>query len=80
MLPPLAASLEDAKILARNEHLDFGAMVRHCVRVQDPVRFLDTIGERLVSDELTPQEVASVLNFLVLLSSLEEERNAKCRA
>ena len=71
---------EDARALAKSEHPDVGAMVRHGVRVQDPVRFLDTIGERLVSDELTPQEVASVLNFLLLLSGLEEERNQKCRA
>jgi len=70
---------EDAQALAKSEHTDFGAMVRHGVRVQDPVRFLDTIGERLMNDELTPQEVASVLNFLLLLSALEEEQNVQCR-
>ena len=50
------------------------------MRVQDPVRFLESLGERLVSDELTVQEVASVLNLLLLLSTLEEERNLQCRA
>ena len=48
-------------------------MVRYGVRVQEPVRFLDSIGERLVNDDLTAQEVASVLNLSLLLSTLEEE-------
>jgi hypothetical protein len=71
---------EDAQDLQRCQHPELGAMVRFSVRVQDPVRFLDSVGERLVNDDLTPQEVATVLNLLLLLSTLEEERNAKCRA
>ncbi len=71
---------EDARGLAKSEHSELGAMVRHAVRVQEPVRFLESLGERLSSDELTAQEVASLLNLLLLLSTLEEERNAQCRA
>ena len=71
---------EDAQALAKSEHPDLGAIVRHSVRVQDPVRFLDSIGERLVADRLTEQEAAAVLNLLLLLSSLEGERNRTCQA
>jgi hypothetical protein len=71
---------EDAQALSKCEHPDTGAMVRYGVRVQDPVRFLDSVGDRLVADDLTAQEVATVLNLLLTLSTLEEERNAKCRA
>ena len=71
---------EDAQALAKCEHAELGAMVRFSIRVQDPVRFLDSIGERLVSEELSAQDVATVLNLLLLLITLEEERDAKCRA
>ena len=65
---------EDVVELAKNDHPDLGALVRFGARVQDPVRFLDSIGERLVEDELTAQEVATVLNLLLLQSTLEEEK------
>ncbi|HZD31124.1 MAG TPA: hypothetical protein VE779_05620 [Candidatus Angelobacter sp.] len=71
---------EEAVALAKVEHPELGALVRFGVRVQDPVRFLDTIAERLVNDELTAQEVATVLNLLLLLSTLETEKKAACRA
>ena len=47
-----------AESMAKSEHPELDAMVRYGVRVQDPVRFLDSIAERLVADELTAQEVA----------------------
>jgi hypothetical protein len=71
---------EDAQALGKSQHPDLGAIVRHSVRVQDPVRFLDSIGERLVGDQLTEQEAAAVLNLLLLLSSLEGERSRTCQA
>jgi hypothetical protein len=71
---------EDAQALAQSEHPDLGAIVRHSVRVQDPTRFLDSIGERLVADALTEQEAAAVLNLLLLLSALEGERSRTCQA
>ena len=67
---------EDAQSLEKSDQPQFAAMVRHAVRVQNPVRFLDGIKERLLSDELTAQETASVLNFLLLLSAMEEEGKA----
>jgi len=70
---------EDALELSKCEHSDTGVMVRYGVRVQDPVRFLDSIGDRLVADDLTSQEVVTVLNLLLVMSTLEEERNAQCR-
>jgi hypothetical protein len=66
---------QDALELSKCEHPDTGVMVRYGVRVQDPVRFLDSVGDRLVADDLTAQEVATVLNLLLTLSTLEEERN-----
>jgi hypothetical protein len=71
---------EDAQAMAKSEHPELNAMVRYGVRVQDPLRFLDSIAERLVADELTSQEVLTVLNLLLLLSTLEAERNTPCRA
>jgi len=71
---------EDAQALAKSEHPDLAAIVRHSVRVQDPVRFLDSVGERLVADALTEQEAAAVLNLLLLLSALEGERSRTCQA
>lgn len=47
-------------------------LIRHGVRVQDPVRFLESIGERLVRDELTLQEVTTVLNLLLVFSAVSE--------
>jgi hypothetical protein len=71
---------EDILALSNSEHSELGPMIRFGVRVQDPVRFLDDIAERLVSDTLSAQEITTVLNLLLVLSTLEEERNAKCRA
>ena len=71
---------EDAQALTKSEYPESGAKVRHSVRLQDPVRFLDTIGERLVAEDLTEQEAGTALNLLLLLSSLEGERNSKCQA
>lgn len=71
---------EDALARLNGDYPELSAMVRYGVRVQDPVRFLDSVGERLVADELTTQEVATVLNLLLLLSTLEAEHNSQCRA
>jgi len=71
---------EDALALAKSEHPELSAIVRHGVRVQDPVRFLDSVSERLVDDALTEQEAATVLNLLLMLSALEGERDPRCQA
>jgi len=59
---------EDARALENHKDPELGALVRHGVRVQDPVRFLDSVAERLVNEELSTQEVATVLNLLLLLN------------
>ena len=69
---------EDALEFSKCGHPDAGVMVRYGVRVQDPVRFLDCVMDRLVADDLTAQEVVTVLNLLLAMSALEEERNAAC--
>jgi hypothetical protein len=71
---------QDAVAMANIDYPDLGALVRFGVRVQDPVRFLDSIVDRMVNDELTAQEVAAVLNLLLLLSTLEAEEKTECRA
>jgi hypothetical protein len=71
---------EDVSAWSKSGHPDTGVMVRYGIRVQDPGRFLDSIGERLVADDLTTQEVATVLNLLLTLSAMEKERNPQCRA
>ncbi len=54
---------------------DVRSMIRCGVRVQDPLRFLESIDERLLRDELSPNEVASVLNMLLILTARDERRS-----
>jgi hypothetical protein len=65
---------EDVTSLANREHADLNSMMRHGVRVQEPARFLDNIGERLLTDQLTRQELTAVLNLLLVLNVLQGER------
>ena len=71
---------EDVRALAKCDHAELAALVRLGVRVQDPARFLDSLGTRLVNEELTAQEVATVVNLLLLLSTIEAEQKAQCHA
>ncbi len=47
------------------------ALIRCGVRVQDPARFLDSIGERLLREELSSTELESLLSLLLVLSAVE---------
>jgi hypothetical protein len=67
---------EDALAAQREDDTDLRFMMRCGVRVQDPVRFLDGIGERLLRDELTVDEIASVLNLLLVFTE-REARHSK---
>jgi hypothetical protein len=67
---------EDVQALEKHEDPGVGALVRHGVRVQDPVRFLDSIAERLVNDDLSVQELSTVLNLLLLLSKFDAEASS----
>jgi len=50
-------------------------LIRHGVRLQDPVRFLRTIQERVPDDDLSPQEITSLLNLLLVLIARDEQRS-----
>jgi hypothetical protein len=48
--------------------------IRHGVRVQDPARFLQDVEPRVPADDLSLQEVAALLNLLLVLT----EQDAHC--
>jgi hypothetical protein len=54
-------------------HVDgeFRAMMRCGVRVQDPMRLLDSVSERLLQDELTAAELEALLNLLLVFSATQ---------
>jgi hypothetical protein len=47
------------------------ALIRCGVRVQDPARFLDSIGDRVLREELSTTELESLLNLLLVFSAIE---------
>jgi hypothetical protein len=64
---------EDTVSAQNSDIPEMRELMRHGVRVQDPVRFLESVGERLVRDDLTLQEVTTVLNLLLVFSTLSEQ-------
>jgi len=50
---------------------DWRFMVRCGVRVQDVARFLESVEERLLRDQLTVNEIESVLNLLLVFTERE---------
>jgi hypothetical protein len=66
---------EDALAAQREDDTDLRFMMRCGVRVQDQVRFLDSVEERLLRDELTINEIASVLNLLLVFTEMEARRS-----
>jgi hypothetical protein len=64
---------EDLIVFRQQGSSDSHVLIRAGVRVQDPLRFLDGVRERLVSDELSMHEIASVLNLLLIFTG-EEQR------
>ena len=65
---------EDVEALPSGDY-DVQPMLRHGVRVQDPLRFLQCIEERLVQDELSLQEITLVLNLLLVLIARDDQRS-----
>ena len=51
------------------------ALIRCGVRVQDPARFLDSISDRVLHEELSIAELQSLLNLLLVLSVVERGKN-----
>ena len=50
------------------------ALIRCGVRMQDPARFLDSIGDRVLREELSNAELESLLNLLLVFSAVENGR------
>ncbi len=71
------ALCEDTVSAQNSDRPEMRELMRYGVRVQDPVRFLENIGERLVRDDLTMQEVSTVLNLLLVFSALGEQDNSQ---
>ncbi len=65
---------EDVAELERRGSDDVRRCLRHGVRIQDAARFLHDVEERVLRDELSPQEIGALLNLLVLLT--EQGRRA----
>jgi hypothetical protein len=59
---------EDLVALERSDRDEVRACLRHGVRLQHPARVLRDIEERVLNDELSPDEITALLNLLVLLS------------
>jgi hypothetical protein len=51
---------------------DLRDLIRCGVRVQDPMRFLDSIGNRLQREELSVTEIASMLALLLVFSAADQ--------
>ena len=64
---------EDAAALHRAD-CDVRRLVRHGVRVQDPVRLLGGLEERLLRDQLSAQEIVTLLNLLIVLICHDERQ------
>jgi len=64
---------DDLEGARANDDPDFKSMMRCGVRVQDPVRFLDSVAEKLLHEELSGTEVQSLLNLLLVFSAVEND-------
>jgi hypothetical protein len=64
----------DVAELERSESDNVKRCLRHGVRIQDAARFLHDVEERVLRDDLSSQEIAALLNLLVLLT--EQQRRA----
>jgi hypothetical protein len=51
--------------------------IRHGVRVHDPARFLQDVEPRVPADDLSLQEVAALLNLLLVLTEQDAHRTAE---
>ena len=56
------------------------ALIRCGVRVQDPLRLLESIGDRVLREELSATELELLLSLLLVLSSIETRRNESASA
>jgi hypothetical protein len=68
---------QDAEALQRSERSEIRACLRHGVRVQEVGRFLDDVEQRTLSDQLSLQEVTTLLNLVLVLALEERRRSAR---
>ncbi len=68
---------DDVETAAVNTGEELRALIRCGVRVQDPIRFLGGVGNRLLQDELSTTELESLLNLLLVFSAAEHDRSAR---
>ena len=65
---------QDAESLQRCQRSEVRACLRHGVRVQDASRFVADIEARTLSDQLSLQEITTLMNLLLLLALKESQR------
>jgi hypothetical protein len=68
---------EDLAHLERFAGDETRVRIRHGVRVQDLSRFLQNVTERLLTDDLSLQEVATLLNLMLVLTEWDRARAAQ---
>ena len=73
----IAHMREDISELERSAVGEVRGALRHGVRIQDPERFLASVEERIVSDQLSLHETSSLLNLMILLSCRDRLRTAQ---
>jgi len=59
---------EDFATLEKSEGEELRHRIRHGVRLQDPARFLQDVEPRVPADDLSLQEVAALLNLLLVFT------------
>ena len=68
---------EDLAALEKSEGDELRHRIRHGVRVQDPARFLQDVEPRVPTDDLSLQEVAALLNLLLVLTEQDARRSVQ---
>ena len=64
---------QDLAEFERGASGDWRVLIRHGVRVQDPIRFLEGIRERVLTDQVNVHETTALLNLLLLLVAHDED-------
>ncbi len=68
---------EDLATLEKSGWDESRGRIRHGVRVQDPARFLQDVEPRVPADDLSLQEVRTLLNLLLVLTEQDARRTAQ---
>ncbi len=71
---------QDFAELERSESCEVMRCLRYGVRIHGAPRFLHDVEERVLADDLSPQEIAALLNLLVLLTAHDRRQTEKTLA